>query len=62
MALEKARGGKMIGGLGPTEIIVICIVFILLFGSRIFVSWAKGLGETISFTKKSIDEIKKEVD
>jgi len=58
MALETARGGTLFGS--PVEFVVIAAVIVLLFGSKVFVSWAKGLGETIAETKKIRKEIEDE--
>jgi len=45
------------GGLGPTELLIILVILLLLFGGSRLPSLAKGLGESIrSFKQGVIDE------
>jgi sec-independent protein translocase protein TatA len=44
----------MLGGLGTTEIIIIAVVLLVLFGGRKLPELARGLGEAIREFKKSI--------
>lgn len=48
----------MFGGIGTTEIIIIGIVLVLLFGSKKIVELARGLGES----SKELKKVKKEFD
>lgn len=43
-------------GLGPWELIVICLVVVLLFGTRRLPELGSGLGKAISNFKKSYKE------
>lgn len=45
-----------IGGLGPTELIVILVIVLVLFGGSRLPSLAKGLGESIRNFKKAVNE------
>ena len=45
-------------GIGSTEIILIAIVLLVLFGSQKVIEFARGLGET----KKELKNVKKELE
>ncbi len=45
-----------LGGLGFPEIAVICLVFVLLFGTKKIPDLAKGLGEGIKNFKNALKE------
>ena len=45
-----------LGGLGFPEILVICLVFVLLFGSKKIPELAKGMGEGIKNFKNALKE------
>ena len=44
----------MIGGLGPTELIIILVILLILFGGSRLPSRAKGLGESIRSFKSGV--------
>lgn len=46
----------LIYGLGPTELLVLLLILLLLFGGSRLPSLAKGLGESIRNFKKGINE------
>ena len=46
---------------GGSELIVIAIIFIILFGGGKAISSAKKLGKDVSELKKNVDDIKDEV-
>ena len=46
----------LIGGLGPTELVIILIILLLLFGGSRLPSLAKGLGESIRGFKQGMNE------
>jgi sec-independent protein translocase protein TatA len=46
----------MIGGLGPTELVIILVILLVLFGGSRLPSLAKGLGESIRSFKKGVAE------
>lgn len=46
----------LIGGLGPTELIIVLVILLLLFGGSRLPSLAKGLGESIRSFKTGINE------
>ncbi|NDD62842.1 MAG: twin-arginine translocase TatA/TatE family subunit [Acidobacteria bacterium] len=46
----------IIGGLGPTELIIILVILLVLFGGSRLPSLAKGLGESVRSFKKGIAE------
>ena len=45
-----------IGGLGPTELVIILVILLVLFGGSRLPSLAKGLGESVRSFKKGIAE------
>ncbi len=46
----------IIGGLGPTELIIILVILLILFGGSRLPSLAKGLGESIRSFKQGVNE------
>jgi sec-independent protein translocase protein TatA len=46
----------MIGGIGPTELVIILVILLVLFGGSRLPSLAKGLGESIRTFKQGINE------
>ncbi|OGK18830.1 translocase [Candidatus Roizmanbacteria bacterium RIFCSPHIGHO2_02_FULL_40_13b] len=46
----------MLGGIGTTEIVIIAIVLLVLFGGKKLPELARGLGEAIREFKKSISD------
>ena len=46
----------MIGGIGPTELVIILVILLVLFGGSRLPSLAKGLGESIRTFKPGINE------
>jgi len=46
----------MLGGLGPTELIIIFLIVLVLFGARRIPDIAKGLGRGIKDFKSAIRE------
>lgn len=50
------------GNLGATEIILILLAVILLFGAKKIPELAKGLGNGIKEFKKATKEVEKEID
>lgn len=49
-------------GLGTTELIVIMVILLLLFGSTRLPGLAKGMGESIRNFKKAVNEDKEELE
>ena len=49
-------------GLGPTELIVILIILLVLFGGSKLPGLAKGLGQSIKEFKKASKEVQEEDD
>ena len=48
-------------GIGGSEILLIIIVFIILFGTEKLPEFARGLGKGIQEFKKAADDIKSEI-
>ena len=46
----------LIGGLGPTELVIILVILLVLFGGSRLPSLAKGMGESIRSFKQGINE------
>jgi len=58
----EANGGEiMIGGLGMTEILVILLIVLLLFGARRIPEVAQGLGKGLREFKKAAHDIQKDI-
>lgn len=60
---------QFLKNIGTTEIIIVAVVILVLFGGKKMNEWAKGLGETGRELKKvkselndALDETKKEVE
>jgi sec-independent protein translocase protein TatA len=49
-------------GLGPTELVVILVILLVLFGGSKLPSLAKGLGQSIKEFKKASHEVEAAVD
>jgi len=60
--MEPTSMAGALGGLGFPEILVICLVFVLLFGSKKIPELAKGLGEGIKNFKTALKEGEEKVD
>lgn len=46
----------LIGGLGPTELVIILVILLVLFGGSRLPSLAKGMGESIRSFKQGVSE------
>lgn len=46
----------LIGGLGPTELVIILVILLVLFGGSRLPSLAKGMGESIRSFKQGIND------
>jgi len=56
------NGGEiMIGGLGMTEILVILLIVLLLFGAKRIPDVAQGLGKGLREFKKASSDIQKDI-
>jgi sec-independent protein translocase protein TatA len=58
---EKNGGEIMIGGLGVTEILVILLIVLLLFGAKRIPDVAQGLGKGLREFKKASQDIQKDI-
>jgi sec-independent protein translocase protein TatA len=52
----------LFGGLGPTEILVILLIVLLLFGAKRIPEVAQGLGKGLKEFKKAAKDIQKDID
>lgn len=52
----------MFGSLGFTEVIVIVLIVLLLFGAKKIPELARGIGQGINEFKKASGEIRKEIE
>ena len=52
----------MFGSLGFTEVIVIVLIVLLLFGAKKIPELARGIGQCIQEFKKASGEIRKEIE
>jgi len=51
----------MIGGLGVTEILLILLIILLLFGAKRLPEIAKGMGKSIKEFKKGMKDIEEDI-
>jgi len=52
----------MFGGFGPSELLVIFLIILLLFGAKKIPEIAKGMGKGISEFKSAINEVHEEIE
>jgi len=52
------KGDKMFSSIGTTEIIIIALVLLVLFGSKLLPKMGKNLGESEKELKKASKELK----
>ena len=57
----KQFNGEKMGNLGPTEIIIIVLGILVLFGAKKIPEFAKGLGKGMKEFKKAINDVNDEV-
>jgi sec-independent protein translocase protein TatA len=60
-SFERQQGLKevtMLGSIGPTELILILLIVIIIFGARKLPDLGKSIGEGIKNFKKSMNEAK----
>ncbi len=51
----------MIGGLGVTEILLILLIILLLFGAKRLPEIAKGMGKSVKEFKKGMKDIEEDI-
>ncbi|OQX96747.1 Sec-independent protein translocase TatA [candidate division KSB1 bacterium 4572_119] len=52
----------MFGSIGPSELIVIMLIILLLFGSKRLPELARGIGKGVRQFKKAMEDVKEEID
>ena len=52
----------MFGSLGPSELILIMLIILLLFGSKRLPELARGLGKGMRQFRKAMEDVKEEID
>ncbi len=52
----------MFGSIGPSELILIMLIILLLFGSKRLPELAKGIGKGIHQFRKAMEDVKQEID
>ena len=52
----------MFGALGPSELILIMLIILLLFGSKRLPELARGLGKGMRQFRKALEDVKEEID
>lgn len=52
----------MFGSIGPSELIVIMLIILLLFGSKRLPELARGIGKGIHQFRKAMEDVKEEMD
>ena len=61
MALEALTPLVIPGGLGPPELVVILLIFVLLFGANKIPELARSTGEAMGEFKKGREEVEEEL-
>ena len=51
-----------LNGIGPTEILIICVFVLVFFGARKIPDFMKGLGRGVREFKDAVKDVKKEVE
>jgi sec-independent protein translocase protein TatA len=51
----------MFGSIGPSELIIIMLIVLLLFGSKRLPELARGIGKATRQFKKAMDDVKEEI-
>jgi len=51
----------MFGSIGPSELIVIMLIVLLLFGSKRLPELARGIGKATRQFKKALEDVKEEI-
>jgi len=51
----------MFGSIGPSELIIIMLIILLLFGSKRLPELARGIGKATRQFKKAMDDVKEEI-
>ena len=52
----------MFGSIGPSELILIMLIILLLFGSKRLPELARGIGKGIHQFRKAMEDVKEEMD
>lgn len=52
----------MFGSIGPSELIFLMFIILLLFGSKRLPELARGLGKGYRQFRKALDDVKEEID
>ena len=51
----------MFGSIGPSELIIIMLIVLLVFGSKRLPELARGIGKATRQFKKAMDDVKEEI-
>lgn len=51
----------MFGSIGPSELIIIMLIILLLFGSKRLPELARGIGKATRQFKKALEDVKEEI-
>ena len=51
----------MFGSIGPSELIIIMLIVLLLFGSKRLPELARGIGKATRQFKKALEDVKEEI-
>ncbi len=52
----------MFSGVGSSEILIILLIILVLFGSRRIPEFSRAVGKTVHAIRKAFDEIREEID
>jgi sec-independent protein translocase protein TatA len=52
----------MFGGIGGSEVLLIVLLVLVLFGARRMPEFARGFGKLMREARKAVDEIKREIE
>ena len=55
-SIERRWGVNMLSGIGTTEIVVIALVLLVLFGGKKLPELARGMGDSIKEFRKAVNE------
>jgi sec-independent protein translocase protein TatA len=58
----RLRGKAMFGGVGGSEVLLVVLLVLVLFGSKRMPEFARGCGKMMRDFRRAVDDIKREIE